>query len=167
MHLRGLLKIIPAGVTAAAIIAGAGTPVLPASAASRAGASGDRYNIFQKDNGSKVCLDASYEFSVCQTSADPDDPPAVQRWVLVPIAGGAYRIWNRGGTGWCLDLRDFDGPCAKGDAAQEWVRVSAGGGAYYIEHESPSGNTCLDEFWTFKTCSAGDKNQIWRFRRAS
>jgi hypothetical protein len=151
---------LPAGAATTAVT-GSG----PGSTGSATVTTSKVYNIFLRVNGVNVCLDASYQFSLCQTSKNPDDPPSLQRWVLVPAADGTYQIWNRGGTSWCLDLADFDAPCSPGDGNQQWVRVRAGDGAYYIEHQSPAGeNTCLDEFWTFKTCSRGDRNQLWKFR---
>ena len=161
-------RVFPARLLAAlagALVLVAGTAV-PATAAAGPAASAAAYNIFHKTNGINTCLDALYAFARCQTSPGGDDPASVQRWVLVPAGGGTDRIWNRGGTKYCLDASDFDGPCSAGAVSQRWVRVSAGGGAYYIENRSASGTVCLDEFWSFKACSRGDANQIWRFRLA-
>jgi hypothetical protein len=169
---RGTLKAALTVFAAAAVAAGIATP-LSASAATggsgaavSASASGITDRIFQKINGFKVCLDASFEFSVCQTSPNPDDPPAVQIWHLVPSANGTLQIENgKGAGGQCLDVTSFTAPCVSGDSNQEWVRVSAGNGADYVEHKSAAGqqNQCLDSMWTFKACSRGDKQQIWTF----
>lgn len=133
----------------------------------RPGFTGGRtYRVYQRDNGSSVCLDASFQFSVCQYSPDPDDPPSLQKWVIAATGPHTYKLWNQKGTGWCLDLADFDAPCRQGDRSQQWSPVAAGGGAYYIEHQSSGGNTCLDESWTFKACSAGDAQQIWKLKLA-
>jgi hypothetical protein len=168
---QGTLKAALTVFAAAAVAAGIATPLAAASAATggrgaavRAGASGITDRIFQRINGFKVCLDASFEFSVCQTSPNPDDPPAVQIWHLVPSGHGTLQIENGTGAGaQCLDLTSFTAPCVSGDSNQEWILVSAGNGADHVEHKSAAGqqNQCLDSMWTFKACSRGDKQQIW------
>lgn len=180
---RQVPRIISAVAAVLAVTTGMGTP-LAASAATGTQAvarfssslnsamrpgftSGKTYRIHQRDNGLNVCLDASFEFSVCQTSKNPDDPPSLQKWVIDSTGHNTYKFWNREGTGWCLDLTQFDAPCSKGNSNQRWLPVSAGDGAYYIEHQSPGGDTCLDESWTFKACSPGDANQIWELRLVS
>ena len=147
-------------------VSGAGIAgvVVPAAAAT----SGNTYRIIQRVNGFNVCLDAGFEFSVCQYSPSPDDPPALQKWVLSALPNGTDQIKNvAGGASYCLDLTNFTAPCAASDSNQQWVRVSAGNGTSYVENtSSPGHRQCLDSFWTFKACTRGDKQQIWRFQLA-
>jgi len=118
----------------------------------------------QPSSGGNICLDAGFEFSKCQYGSSPDDPPSLEKWILVPAVNGSVQIKN--GT-FCLDLSMFTQPCAKGDRAQRWFRVSAGNGTVRVVNKSTRSRQCLDSFWTFKTCVKGDKQQIWRFKLAS
>ena len=161
MFNRGMLKVVTT------VLAATGVAVsfsLPASAAATPAASVSRYRIMQPSSGGNICLDAGFEFSKCQYGPSPDDPPSLEKWILVPEANGSVQIKN--GT-FCLDLSMFTQPCAKGDHAQRWFRVSAGNGTVRVVNRSTRFPQCLDSFWTFKTCVKGDKQQIWRFKLAS
>ena len=158
---RGLLKAVTT------LIAAAGVAVsfsFPASASATTTASVSRYRIMQQSSGGNICLDAGFEFSRCQYGPSPDDPPSLEKWILVPAANGSVQIKN---GSFCLDLSMFTQPCAKGDGAQQWFRVSAGNGTFLVVNKSTRFPQCLDSFWTFKTCVQGDKQQIWRFKLAS
>lgn len=160
---RGMLKAVPTVFAVAAMAVSIAIPV-SASAATGAAMSSNTpttFRIFQMINGFKVCLDSGFEFSVCQTGPSPDDPPSLQKWVLVPQANGTIQIKNATD---CLDVTQFTAPCTQGDGSQQWVRVSAGNGTVKVENTSPTAKTCLDSMWTFKTCTRGDKQQIWTFR---
>jgi len=158
MFNRGLLKAVTT------VIAATGVAVifsLPASASATPAASASRYRIMQPSSGGNICLDAGFEFSRCQYGPSPDDPPSLEKWILVPAANGSVQIKN--GT-FCLDLSMFTQPCARGDRAQQWFRVSAENGTVLVVNKSMRFPQCLDSFWTFKTCVKGDKQQIWRFK---
>lgn len=158
---RGILE------AAMTVLATAGVTVsfsLPASAAATSAASVSRYRIMQPSSGGNICLDAGFEFSRCQYGSSPDDPPSLEKWILVPAANGSVQIKN--GT-FCLDLSMFTQPCAKGDGAQQWFRVSAGNGTVTVVNKSTRFPQCLDSFWTFKTCVKGDKQQVWRYKLVS
>lgn len=155
---RGLAKAV------STVIAVAGVAVsfsLPASASPAPAASVSRYRIMQPSSGGNICLDAGFEFSKCQYGPSPDDPPSLEKWSLVPAANGSVQIKN--GT-FCLDLSMFTQPCAKGDRTQQWFRVSAGNGTVLVVNKSTRVPQCLDSFWTFKACTRGDEQQIWRFK---
>ena len=124
MFNQGLLKAVTT------VIAAAGVAVsfsLPASASAMPAASVSRYRIMQTSSGGNICLDAGFEFSRCQFGPSPDDPPSLEKWILVPAANGSVQIKN--GT-FCLDLSMFTQPCAKGDGGQQWFRVSVGNGPF-------------------------------------
>ena len=159
---RGILKAaIPIFIAAAS---GVVSTALPASAATSA----VKYRITQPSmngTGTIICLDAGFEFSRCQYGKSPDDPPALEKWALVTLPNGTDQIKNFNS---CLDLNGFTGPCTAGDANQQWTRVSVGNGRVNVVNVSATGQrTCLDSFWTFKTCVKGDKQQIWRFKQVS
>jgi len=154
---RGLLKAVTTVIAAAGVAASFS---LPASASATHGATAGKYRIMQRG----VCLDAGFEFSKCIYGADPDDPPALEKWVLVPAANGSVQIEN---GGWCLDVTSFTLPCAKGDPRQQWIRTSAGNGLVHVVNRSTSPAQCLDSFWTFKACTGGDKDQKWLFKLVS
>ena len=158
---RGLLKAIMTVIAAAGVAVGFS---LPASASATPAASVSRYRIMQPSSGGNVCLDAGFEFSKCQYGPSPDDPPSLEKWILVPAANGSVQIKN---GSFCLDLSMFTQPCAKGDGAQQWFRVCAWNGTFRVVNKSTRSPQCLDSFWTFKTCVQGDKQQIWRFKLAS
>jgi hypothetical protein len=164
-----MLKAAPT-IFAAAVAVGIVTPLSASAATTVAGgsgaaasqhtASGNTWRIFQKSNGFKICLDSQFEFSVCQTSPSPDDPPAVQKWHLIPAPHGTILIKN---GNQCLALVDFTAGCSSSDTSQQWVRVSAGNGTVKVENKSTSPATCLDSMWTVHPCSRGDKQQVWTF----
>ena len=159
---RGILKAAILFISAAT--GGAVSTTLPASAAT----SGVRYRITQpamNGTGTIICLDAGFEFSRCQYGKSPDDPPALEKWALVALPNGTDQIKNFNS---CLDLNGFTGPCTAGDTNQQWARVSAGNGTFNVENVSATGQrTCLDSFWTFKTCVKGDKPQVGRIKLVS
>jgi hypothetical protein len=160
MFYRGLLRV------ATTVIAAAGVAVsfsLPASASAPA-PSVSKYRIVQPSSGGNICLDAGFEFSRCQYGPSPDDPPSLEKWILVLAGNGSVQIRN--GT-FCLDLSMFTQPCARGDGAQQWFRVGAGDGTVIVVNRSTPSPQCLDSFWTFKTCVNGDTQQIWRFKLVS
>jgi hypothetical protein len=159
---RGILKAaIPIII---AVASGVVSTALPASAATSA----VKYRITQpamNGTGTVICLDAGFESSRCQYGKSPDDPPALEKWTLVTLPNGTDQIKNFNS---CLDLNGFTGPCSAGDANQQWTRVSVGNGRVNVVNVSATGQrTCLDSFWTFKTCLKGDKQQIWRFKQVS
>jgi hypothetical protein len=164
-----MMMIISAAAAALAVTGGLAAPALAARAATvRPGfTSGKTYRVEQQDNGSAVCLDASFEFSVCQTSGDPDDPPALQKWVIDSTGKSTYKLWNHAGTNDCLDVKEFTAPCSPAGSSQKWSFAAAGTGTYHIEHRASGGSMCLDEFWTFKACSSGDAQQIWSLKPVS
>ena len=166
MSRRTSRKGLWAAFAATGMAAALSVPALASAAPAPAGAG--PYRIVQRVNSSNVCLDESFQFSVCQYGKNPDDPPALQKWTLTATGNGTGQIRNRqGGTYYCLDVKAFAIPCSPGDAHQEWARVSAGNGDYYVENSALGHRKCLDSFWTFKACMTGDKNQIWQFRPAS
>jgi hypothetical protein len=83
MFSRGILKAALTAFAVAVVAVAMGTP-LSASAATRPVAraamspntASGTFRIFQMINGFKVCLDAGFEFSVCQTGSSPDAPRA-------------------------------------------------------------------------------------------
>jgi hypothetical protein len=133
---------------------------LPASASTPA-ASVSKYRIMQPSSGGNICLDAGFEFSRCQYGPSPDDPPSLEKWILIPAANGSVQIKNGPD---CLDLSMFTQPCVQGDHAQQWFRTSAGDGTVHVVNISTGSFLCLDSFWTFKACVKGDTQQIWRFK---
>jgi hypothetical protein len=161
MFYRGLLRAVTTAMAASGIVLSVS---LPASASAAAAAGVGRYRIVQPSSGGNICLDAGFEFSRCQYGPSPDDPPSLEKWILVPAANGSVQIKN--GT-FCLDLSSFSQPCAKGDRAQQWFRIGAGEGRVLVVNRSTSSPQCLDSFWTFKTCVTGDEQQIWRFKLVS
>ena len=161
---RGLLKAVTTVIAATCVAASFS---LPASASATHGATArahgttvNKYRIMQRG----VCLDAGFEFSKCIYGPNPEDPPALEKWVLVPAANGSVQIKN---DSQCLDVTSFTLPCAKGDPSQRWFRVSAGNGLVHVVNRSTSPAQCLDSFWTTHPCVRGDKDQIWRFKLAS
>jgi hypothetical protein len=157
-------KILKGVVT---VVAATGVAVafsLPPSASATPAATVSKYRIMQPSGGGNICLDAGFEFSRCQYGPSPDDPPSLEKWVLVPQANGSILIKN--GT-FCLDLNMFTQPCASGDHAQQWFRQRAGDGTVYVVNISSGSFVCLDSFWTFKMCVKGDKQQIWQFKLVS
>ena len=134
---------------------------LPSSVSPSLAASVSKYRIIQPSSGGNICLDAGFEFSRCQYGPSPDDPPSLEKWILVPATNGSVQIKN--GT-FCLDISMFTQPCAKGDHAQQWFRMDAGDGTVHVVNISTGSFQCLDSFWTFKTCVKGDTQQIWRFK---
>jgi hypothetical protein len=161
MFKRRLLKAFTTVIAAAGVAVGFSPP---ASASLRSGASLSSYRIMQSSAGGNICLDAGFEFSRCQYGPSPDDPPSLEKWILVPAANGSIQIEN--GTS-CLDVSMFTQPCAKGDHSQQWFRVSARYGTVHVVNVSTGSFQCLDSFWTVKTCVKGDSQQIWRFKLAS
>jgi len=157
MRNRGLLHAVMTVIAAAGVAASFS---LPASASAMHGTTVSKYRIMQRG----VCLDAGFEFSKCIYGAEPDDPPALEKWVLVPAAHCSVQIEN---GGWCLDLNGFTSPCATGDPSQQWFRTSAGNGLVHVVNRSMSPAQCLDSFWTFKACTGGDKDQKWLFKLVS
>jgi hypothetical protein len=138
---------------------------LPSNASATPAASVSKYRITQPSNGGgNSCLDAGFEFSRCQYGPSPDDPPSLEKWILVPAANGSVQIKNGPD---CLDLSMFLQPCAQGDHAQQWFRMSAGVGTVHVVNISTASFECLDSFWTFKACAKGDSQQIWRFKPVS
>jgi hypothetical protein len=103
-------------------------------------------------------------FSKCIYGAEPDDPPALEKWVLVPAVNGGVQIEN---GGWCLDLNGFTLPCATGDPNQRWFRTSAGNGLVHVVNRATSPAQCLDSFWTFKACTSCDQDQKRLFKLVS
>jgi hypothetical protein len=158
MFSRGLLKAVTTVIAAAGVVVGFS---LPASASTTPTVNLSRYRILQPSSGGNICLDAGFEFSRCQYGPSPDDPPSLEKWVLVPAPNGSVQIKN--GT-FCLDLSMFTQPCTKGDHAQQWFRMRAGDGTVHVVNISTGSFQCLDSFWTFKTCVKGDTQQIWRFK---
>lgn len=158
---RGLLKAVTTVIAAAGVAASFS---LPARASATHTATGTRYRIMQRSTGGNLCLDAGFEFSRCIYGPNPDDPPSLEKWVLVPAANGSVQIKN---SSQCLDLTMFTQPCAKGDPNQQWFRVSAGNGTVHVVNKSTRPAQCLDSFWTVKACVRGDKNQIWLFKQVS
>ena len=155
------LKAVTTVIAAAGLAAGFS---LPASASATPTAAVSKYRIMQPSGGGNICLDAGFEFSRCQYGKSPDDPPSLEKWILVPATNGTVLIEN--GT-FCLDLSMFTEPCAKGDHAQQWFRQGAGDGTVHVVNISSGSFQCLDSFWTFKTCVGGDTQQIWRFKLVS
>jgi hypothetical protein len=137
---------------------------LPASASATPAASVSKYRIMQPSSGGNICLDAGFEFSRCQYGPSPDDPPSLEKWILVPAANGSVQIKNGPD---CLDLSMFLQPCAQGDHAQQWFRMSAGVGTVHVVNISTGSFECLDSFWTFKACVKSDTKQIWQFKLVS
>jgi hypothetical protein len=153
--------------TLSTLIAAVGLAVsfsLPANASATAAAGVSKYRVIQPSSGGNTCLDAGFEFSRCQYGPSPDDPPSLEKWVLVPAANGSVQIENGPD---CLDLSMFLQPCAEGDHAQQWFRMGAGDGTVHVVNISTGSFQCLDSFWTFKTCVKGDTQQIWRFKLVS
>jgi hypothetical protein len=168
MFSRGVLKAAQTAFAVAVVAVAMGTPLSAsaatwpvASAAMSPNTASGTFRIFQMINGFKVCLDAGFEFSVCQTGSSPDDPSSLEKWALVPQANGTVQIKNGSD---CLDVTMFTAPCTQGDGSQQWVRVSVGNGTVKVENTSPTTKQCLDSMWTFKTCTQGDKQQIWTFK---
>jgi hypothetical protein len=148
----------------ATVIAVVGVAVsfsLPAGASMTPATSVSKYRIMQPSSGGNICLDAGFEFSRCQYGPSPDDPPSLEKWILVPAPNGSVEIKNGPD---CLDLSMFTQPCAQADHAQQWFRVGIGNGTDLVVNKSTSSPVCLDSFWTFKACVKGDNQQVWRFR---
>ena len=158
---RGLLKAVTTVIAAAGVAASFS---LPASASAGHGATASKYRIMQRSTGGNLCLDAGFEFSRCIYGPNPDDPPSLEKWVLVPAANGSVQIKN---GSQCLDLTMFTVPCVKGDGNQQWFRVSAGNGIFHVVNKSAQPVQCLDSFWTFTACVRGDKEQVWLFKQVS
>jgi hypothetical protein len=158
---RGILKRVTAVIAVAGLAAGV---PLSASASAMQTATVSKYRIMQPGTGGNLCLDAGFEFSRCIYGPNPDDPPSLEKWVLVPAPNGSVQIKNATS---CLDLTSFTQPCVKGDPNQQWFRVSAGNGFVHVVNTSTRFAQCLDSFWTFKACMSGDNNQIWRFKLVS
>ena len=155
---RGILKAaIPIIIAATGAVVGT---ALPASAT----ASGQTFRLIQRVNGFNMCLDAGFEFSRCQYGPSPDDPPALEKWLVTALPNGTEQIQN---GSQCLDVTGFTAPCTSGDASQQWVRVSAGNDIVKVVNRSSGQRQCLDSFWTFHPCTRGDKQQIWRFKLVS
>jgi hypothetical protein len=157
----GQLKAVPTFIAAVGV---AVSLSLPASASASPALSVSKYRIMQPSSGGNICLDAGFEFSRCQYGPSPDDPPSLEKWILVAAANGSIQIKNGPD---CLDLSMFTQPCAQGDHAQQWFRMGAGGGTVRVVNISTGSFQCLDSFWTFKTCVKGDNQQIWRFKLVS
>ena len=158
---RGLLKAVTTVIAAAGVAASFS---LPASASAAHGATASKYRIMQRSTGGNLCLDAGFEFSRCIYGPNPDEPPSLEKWVLVPAANGSVQIKN---GSQCLDLTMFTVPCVKGDGNQQWFRVSAGNGIFHVVNKSAQPVQCLDSFWTFTACVRGDKEQAWLFKQVS
>jgi hypothetical protein len=161
MFKRGLLISVTTIIAATGVAVGSS---LPAGASGTPAASVSRYRIMQPSSGGNICLDAGFEFSRCQYGPSPDDPPSLEKWILVPAANGSVQIKN--GTS-CLDISMFTQPCAAGDHAQQWFRMGAMDGTVHVVNISTGSFKCLDSFWTFKTCVKGDNEQIWQFKLVS
>jgi hypothetical protein len=157
-------RLLIAATTVIAVVGVGVSFSLQEGAAMTPATSVSKYRIMQPSSGGNVCLDAGFEFSRCQYGPSPDDPPSLEKWILVPVANGSVQLENGRE---CLDLSMFTQPCAKGDRAQQWYRVGVGNGTVLVVNESTSSPVCLDSFWTFKVCVKGDSNQIWRFRLVS
>jgi len=156
-HLKAVTTVV-AAVGAAVVFA------LPVNASATPAASVSKYRIMQPSSGGNICLDAGFEFSRCQFGPSPDDPPSLEKWMLVPAANGSVQIKNGPD---CLDLSMFLQPCVQGDHAQQWVRVSAGLRTVHVVNNSTGSPECLDSFWTFKACVKGDAQQTWQFKLVS
>ena len=157
-------KLLKALTTVIAVVGVAVSSSLTAGASRTPATSVSRYRIMQPSSGGNICLDAGFEFSRCQYGPSPDDPPSLEKWILVPQANGSVLIKNGPD---CLDTSTFTQPCAQGDHAQQWFRIGAGDGTVQVVNISTGSFQCLDSFWTFKTCVKGDNQQIWRFRLVS
>jgi hypothetical protein len=157
-------RLLIAVTTVVVAVGVAGSFSLPAGASMTSATSVSKYRIMQPSSGGNICLDAGFEFSRCQYGQSPDDPPSLEKWILVPAANGSVQIKNGPD---CLDISMFTQPCAQSDHAQQWFRMAAEDGTVHVVNISTGSFQCLDSFWTVKTCMKGDNQQIWRFRLVS
>jgi hypothetical protein len=161
MFNSGQLKALMTVIATVGVVLGL---ALPATVSASPVAGVSSYRIIQPSSGGNICLDAGFEFSRCQYGPSPDDPPSLEKWVLVPAANGSIQIKNGPD---CLDISMFTQPCAKGDHTQQWFRMGAADGTVHVVNISTGSFKCLDSFWTVKTCVKGDIQQIWRFKLVS
>ena len=98
-------RLLIAVTTVVAVVGVAGSFSLPAGASMTSATSVSKYRIMQPSSGGNICLDAGFEFSRCQYGQSPDDPPSLEKWILVPAANGSVQIKNGPD---CLDMTMFE-----------------------------------------------------------